>query len=528
MDNSYFPDILKNICFKELWDNSPDNMFVVRRDGGVFFIDAVNPAQKNTIVGLDSGIEGMALSSLFDLALCERFASNYNNCLNSQTLVKYEESFLNHEGRYLYYETTLLPVFPENGGEYVYGICRDITELRETELDLSELKQKVEQANKSKISFLANMSHEMRTPLNGISSAVSLFLESSDASEQKELALIINSSVESLSRITNDVLDFARLNYGNLRLELSEFNFFDLLQNVLPLMTPVADARNLTLSYSVSENMPEILYGDTIRIGQILINLIGNAVKFTHHGEVKVSIYLIESGGGQAKVGISVQDTGIGIHEEEISNLFQPFSQVDSSSTRGFTGAGLGLSISRQLAELMGGSITARSSLGQGSIFKVVLPLKTILSESQILEQKKNPVIPVFQEEISSEARGDVLLVEDNHVNSMVAAKILQKSGYEVIFAFNGQEAIDCCKKQAFDVVLMDWHMPVVDGIEATLMIRQLPGCFSLPIIGLTANALKEHMDMCLNAGMNDVLTKPINRDQMISKIRYWMGQAKK
>jgi len=523
MADTFFSNILKNICFKELWDNSPDNMFVVRRDGGVFFIYAINSAQERAVNVLDLEICGKELSQVFDPSLYERFSSNYNQCLDTRCPVKYEESFINHEGRYQYYETMLLPVFCDDGGEYVYGVCREITALREAELELLKVKQAAELANKSKISFLANMSHEMRTPLNGISSAVSLFLESSELSEQEELARVINSSVESISRITNDILDFARLNSGNLRLELSEFDFSGLLQNVFQIMAPMADVRRLNLSYAVSEKLPVVLYGDTIRIGQILINLIGNAIKFTNHGEVKVSACLIESGVGHATVEVSVQDTGIGIQEKDIPCLFQPFSQVDSSSTRKFAGAGLGLAISQQLAELMGGRISVRSSLGQGSTFRVALPLKTILPGLSASLKEGNNDISDYRGE---DCRGVVLVVEDNHVNSMVAAKILKKGGYEAICVFNGQEAIDYCKDQAVDVVLMDWHMPVMDGIEATRIIRQLSVRENLPIIGLTANALKEHLDLCLDAGMNDVLTKPINRDQMLSKIRYWMHQA--
>lgn len=537
MDNSKFPYMLQRLCFKELWDKSPDNMFVVRRKYGEFFIDAANPAQKDAVIALDSEIEGMPLSSLMDKSLYERFSSNYNSCLDMRSPVRYEESFLNHEGRYRHYETTLFPVFSDEGEEYVYGVCKEITALREAELELSLLKQKAEESSRSKISFLANMSHEMRTPLNGISSAVSLFLESSDPSEKQSLANIINSSVESLSRITNDVLDFARLNSGILRLELSEFKFQELVQHVFQIVTPMISGKNISLSCSISDEIPEAFFGDTIRIGQIMINLISNAIKFTNHGEVRVYACVIGADAGYAKVEISVRDTGIGIHEKDIPCLFQPFSQIDSSSTRKYQGAGLGLAISRQLAEIMGGYITVKSSMGQGSTFKVMLPLKTCIpvittrSESIPAAKKNTPIFedmpaPVENKHEQAETRGTVLVVEDNRVNSMVASRILNKGGFESICVFNGEEAVDYCKKQTVDAILMDWHMPVMDGLEATRIIRSLPGCFSLPIIGLTANALKEHIDLCINAGMNDVITKPIDREQMISMINYWIGKT--
>jgi len=538
MDESGSSAVLADIFFRELWGNSPDNMFIVRREGGDFVIHSVNPAQERAVNGKSSEMTGKKLSDVFPPALHDRFALNYSNCLAGRIPVRYEEAFLNGFGCYTFWETFLLPVFTEkDGGEYVYGICKDITPLREAEQKYSDLSKAAEQAGKSKISFLANMSHEMRTPLNGISTAVSLFLESPDQKEKQELANIINSSVESLSRITNDVLDFARLNSGTLRLELSEFKFSAFMQHVFQIVTPMIGGRNISLLCEVADDMPETLYGDTIRIGQIMINLIGNAIKFTNYGEVKVSVCSLEADAGIAVLEIFVHDTGIGIKDEDISDLFKPFSQVDSSSTRKFNGAGLGLAISRQLAELMGGSITVKSSLGQGSTFKVQLLLKTAIH--QRVMQSEPPLFMIKPDcasegytagsyVMSGETRAVVLLVEDNQVNSMVAAKILQKEGYEVIFAYNGQEAINYCEKQTFDVVLMDWHMPVMDGIESTRIIRQLPCCVSMPIIGLTANALKEHMELCLSAGMNDVLTKPINREQMISKIRYWVNQAGK
>lgn len=534
MDESGSNALLAGIFFRELWDNSPDNMFVVRREGTDFFIHSVNPAQERAVSVKSSELKGRKLSEVFPATLYERFASNYSKCLEGRVPVRYEEAFLNANGCYTYWETFLLPVFTEDdGGEYVYGICKDITPLREAEHKYSELSKAAEQAGKSKISFLANMSHEMRTPLNGISSAVSLFVESSDQKEKHELANIINSSVESLSRITNDVLDFARLNSGTLRLELSEFSFSGLIQHVFQIVSPMIAGKNISLLSDVSDNLPDVLYGDTVRIGQIMTNLIGNAIKFTIHGEVKASVCVLEADAGMVKVEVSVHDTGIGIREEDISSLFQPFSQIDSSSTRKFSGAGLGLAITRHLAELMGGYVTVKSSPGQGSAFKVMLPLKTAIPLSVIkpdfsatkkLSDHSSLSPEPEKSVVSSEARGLVLIVEDNHVNSMVASRILKKGGFGSVCVFNGQEAVDYCRKKPVDIILMDWHMPVMDGLEATRIIRRLPGCLSLPIIGLTANALKEHMDFCIGAGMNDVLTKPIDREQMLLKVRYWMG----
>lgn len=535
MDEPGSSAILADLFFRELWENSPDNMFVVRRKDGDFFIHSVNPAQERAVSVKGSEITGKKLSDVFPAALYDRFVFNYSNCLDGRIPVRYEESFLNADGLYTYWETFLMPVFPEKaGGEYVYGICRDITPLREAEQKYSELSKAAEQVGKSKISFLANMSHEMRTPLNGISSAVSLFLESTDQKEKQELADIINSSVESLSRITNDVLDFARLNSGTLRLELSEFTLSGFIQHVFQVVSPMMMGRDISLLFDVSDDLPETLYGDTIRIGQILINLIGNAIKFTNHGEVKVSARVLESDSGIVKIEICVSDTGIGILEEDIPVLFQPFSQIDSSSTRRFSGAGLGLAISRQLAELMGGYITVKSSLGQGSTFKVRLPLKTAIPLRTLQSESPMPKSAInCGSEVGSgdlvepgKTKGVVLVVEDNHVNSMVASRILKKGGFGSVCVFNGKDAVDYCRSNPVDIILMDWHMPVMDGLEATRRIRELPGCLSLPIIGLTANALKEHMDLCINAGMNDVLTKPINRDQMLSKVRYWVELA--
>lgn len=526
MDDPEFPGALRQLFFKELWENSPDNMFVVRREDGVFYIQSVNPSQARAVSIDRLSVAGKKLAEVFPLDLSDRFAVNYVNCLDGGNPLRYEEAFLNSDGLYTYWETFLIPVFTGNGREdYVYGICRDITPLRDAEQKLSELGKAAEQADKSKISFLANMSHEMRTPLNGITGAVSLFLETSDPEEKKELANIINSSVGSLSRITNDILDFARLNSGILRLELSEFSFRDLVHNVFQVVGPMISGKDISLMCNVSESVPDILLGDTIRIGQIMINVIGNAIKFTNQGEISVSARILEAHAGLVKLEISVHDTGIGIHEENIPHLFAPFSQIDGSSTRKNSGAGLGLAISRELAELMGGRITVNSSFGQGSVFKIVLPLKTSFAGRAHVcsAMKAETQDAVCDENIS----GVVLVVEDNHVNSMVASTILTKSGLEVIRAFNGREAIDCFLARPLDLILMDWHMPVMDGVDATKQIRKLPGGIKIPIIGLTANALDEHQAFCLEAGMNDVLTKPIDRSQMISKVRFWIGLSR-
>lgn len=554
MEDFNISEKLSNGFFRVLWQNSPDNMFVIKRIGGVFYISSVNPAQEKAVNLKGSEINGRKLSDVFPQALYGRFADNYSACLDKRAAVSYEESFLHPDGYYTYWETLLLPVFSEDG-EYVYGICRDITPLREAEQKYFELSRVAEQAGKSKISFLANMSHEMRTPLNGITSAVSLFLESEDHDEKKRLAKVINSSVEALSRITNDVLDFARLNSGTMRLEFSEVRFRDLSQHVSQIVSPMKMGRDVLLFWNVSDDLPEILYGDSVRIGQIMTNIVGNAIKFTNDGEVRVSVRGLDSDPGQVRIEISVSDTGIGIHENDIADLFQPFSQIDSSSTRNYSGAGLGLAISRQLAELMGGFITVKSSLGQGSTFKVILPLKTSVqnepvknvkdavmhfgdaiktvsdnkndnkshrhstSLSEVFEQRR-----AGQDKEMESARKTVLVVEDNHVNSMVASMILEKGGFLSVSVANGRAAVEYCMDKKVDAVLMDWHMPVMDGLEATRIIRKMPDRLKLPIIGLTANALKEHTDLCLAAGMNDVLTKPINREQMLAKIRFWIG----
>lgn len=526
MYDSGSPDIFNNAFFKGLWESSPDNMFIVMRERGVFFIYRVNPAQEKAVNLLDSEIRGRELSSVFDPSLYERFASNYSRCLEERNPIRYEESFLNHEGCYTYWETLLIPIFPENDDkEYIYGVCRDITPRREAEESLAFLKKEAERVDRVKLSFLANMSHEMRTPLNGISGAVSLFLGSDNAEERKDLARIINNSVESLSRITNDVLDYAKLNVGNLRLEMTNFNLLELLNDVLLIVSPMMECRDLKLSITGIDKLPAVLYGDSTRISQILTNLIGNAIKFTMSGEIVVSLSVLESKSSRINLEISVKDTGIGIHEKDIQNLFKPFSQIDASSTRNFSGAGLGLSISSKLAELMGGRISVKSSFGQGSVFSLVLPLKTGVGDRAI--EMSGPKNYNNENEGLETGKGLVLVVEDNIVNSMVASRLLLKSGFEVIKAFNGQEAVDCYRSHPVDLIIMDWHMPVMDGIDATRQIRSLSGGDLVPIIGLTANALDEHQELCIEAGMNDVLTKPIDRALMTSKIRYWLDKRR-
>ncbi len=526
MKDECFPEILQKACFRSLWENASENMFVLRKQEGTFFIQAINPAQEKVINFSNSEASGRDLASMFPPALFERFRSNYDRCLVSGTPLNYEESYINHEGVYSFWETFLVPVYPENGeSEYLLGIARNITPLREAEKALDVLRQAVEQANQAKYSFLANMSHEMRTPLNGISGAVSLFIESPSPEERKELAEIILSSVESLSVITNDILDFAKLNAGILRLEMSTFSIRELFESVLNIVRPMTANRGLALEYHVADDVPPVLFGDTSRISQILLNLVGNAVKFTHSGAINVNAVIRGFSSGQVTVMISVRDTGIGIKESDLARIFNPFFQIDCSTTRKHSGAGLGLAISRNLAELMGGEIHASSSLGQGSTFSVILPLKTVAPcSSGYAEKEADALIPATEKiKFSENQGGAVLLAEDNQVNSMVASKILRKNGFEVVCAFNGEEAVRKFNERFFDVVLMDWNMPVMDGIEAARQIRLLPGGNEVLIIGLTANALEEHRQQCIEAGMNDVLTKPIDRERLVSKIEQWL-----
>jgi len=377
---------------------------------------------------------------------------------------------------------------------------------RNTAAEAEASRRRSEEAAQAKSDFLAMMSHEIRTPLAGLMGCARLLLDTRLDEVQRDYAQTVHQSGDALLSVLNDILDFTKIEAGRLELEEADFTIRALVDGVANLLTPRAHEKGLTLTVVERPGLPARLSGDPTRLRQILLNLLGNAVKFTDYGGISVSIGALPMGAAdKVWLEISVDDSGIGIPRDVLPRLFKPFAQGDASIARRYGGTGLGLAISRRLANLMGGDIAAHSKLGEGSRFTLGLPLRKVQSAA----------LPQTQEPRQEEERGGkslkVLLAEDNPVNQKVAAAMLRKFGHQVTVVADGYEALEAVRKSHWDIVLMDVQMPGLDGLAATRRIRALEGSGAeVPIIAVTANALRGDDERCLEAGMDGYIAKPI------------------
>jgi signal transduction histidine kinase/CheY-like chemotaxis protein/HPt (histidine-containing phosphotransfer) domain-containing protein len=395
-------------------------------------------------------------------------------------------------------------------------------------------KKQAEKATSAKSLFLANMSHEIRTPMNAIVGLGHLLSKTELSNKQLDYLHKILFSSQHLLGLISDILDFSKIDVGKLSLESTTFDLGDLLRNVVGMAEPKASEKGLEIKLLFPDNLPATLEGDPMRLGQVFTNLINNAVKFTQSGEIVVSIKSDYSTNNIVKHQFSIRDTGIGLTEEQQSRLFQPFTQADSSTTRKFGGTGLGLAISKQLVEMMNGRIWVESELGKGSVFNFTATFKqqpdvqekdsflgSIRRQTAAPEAvAKNPIL-----NLESIRGARILLVEDNEINMQVLMEILEGVNLVVEVAYDGRAAVAAvaAAKPQFDAVLMDVQMPVMDGYEATRIIRDNPANTTLPIIAITANAMAEDRVQTLESGMNEHLTKPIDPDGLYSCLLRWI-----
>jgi len=384
-----------------------------------------------------------------------------------------------------------------------------LAEMEETNLNLKIAKSKAEVATRTKSMFLANMTHEIRTPLNGVIGLSKLLQKTQLNDDQQELLDIITTSGENLLQIINDILDFSKIESGQIQLENIDFDLNNLLNSVYQLMKFKADENGIQFSYSLSKDIPPVINGDPLRISQILMNLVNNAIKFTHQGHVLLNVELVDRTGDSIRILFKVKDTGIGISDDGKLLLFKNFSQSESSTSRKYGGTGLGLAISKNLVNLMSGDIGVESEPGKGSEFWFRLPLK----EAKIKEIKscnKTESVPLNLR---------ILLAEDNLINQKVAKLTLKQFGLECDIAKDGGEAFKMFQKNGYDFILMDMQMPDIDGLQATAMIRAYEkdqlNKFPSYIVALTANAMAEDKQRCLLAGMNNFLSKPFSEKEL-------------
>jgi PAS domain S-box-containing protein len=457
--------------------------------------------------------------------------------LEKKEPITYEYKNFTKNGDEYWTITTLTPVLGDNGKvKRIIAIDSDITMRKKMEEDLvrankiaehslmkgnialEELmraKSELEESMRVKEQFMANMSHEIRTPMNAIVGFTELITKTPITPEQKQYIDAIKTSGENLIVIINDILDFSKIESGKIALEQIEFSVSEVLSTLTELMLPKSVEKNITLSKSIDKRIPDRLLGDPTRLNQVLINLVGNAIKFTQKGEVKVAVELISDNADLVNLRFSVSDTGIGIPQDKLPTIFEAFTQAAYDTTRKYGGTGLGLAIVKQLIELQGGDVSVKSELGKGSVFTFTIVYRKNLSP----EVAKKPVQDASETGEFKDLK--VLLVEDNALNQLLAKKVLSDWGWKVDVAENGLIATEKAEKGDADVILMDIQLPEMDGYEATRYIRSKlqPPKSTVPIIAMTAHAISGEEEKCFQAGMDGYISKPFNPQKLYLKV---------
>jgi PAS domain S-box-containing protein len=498
--------------YRALVEAIPDALLRLNRQGVYLY---AKDDKNNSLIAPPEQLVGRSLAEFLPPEGVQPVLARVAEALASGEVVQYEYQ-LDQQGERRDFEGRMVAY----GDDEALMIVRDITQRKALDRELIAAREAALEASRLKSTFLANVSHEIRTPMNGVIGMLDLLLQSPLSEEQRAHARIARSSSTALLALLNDILDLSKIEAGKLSIQPQPFDLRLLVGDVLDLFAEQASASELRLSASLSPRLPPLLVGDPVRLRQVLVNLVGNALKFTPDGSVEVRAQAEPGQASPRWVRFEVADTGIGLSEGEQARLFQPFSQIDPSSTRRYSGSGLGLAISRQLVELMGGEIGVTGRLGTGATFWFRLPLdlpapSDVPQQQATLPPSAHPLL-----------RGRVLVVEDHPVNQLLMREQLARLNCPADIVPTGRDALKALAQRDYALVLMDLQMPELDGFATTAEIRRRWSDRHTPIVALTAHALHGDRERCLAAGMDDYLAKPVTLEMLAALLSRWLAPA--
>ncbi len=525
--------------YSDLFENATDIILSIDLQGN---FTSVNKTSERLSGYNRDALLGMNIAAVLTPESVEGAKGMIAGMLAGVPAGRHRLTVLSKNGRRIEIEAVSRLTFENGHPSGIQTIARDVTERNEWEqrleryaqelsrknADLSGALAEAKQATEAKSRFLANMSHEIRTPMNGVLGMTNLLLDTELNPEQRSYAAAVKQSGEALLVLINEILDLSRIEAGKLELHPAPFDLPGLVAWISAMLEVQARPKGVEFRCTIADGVPRTLCGDQMRLRQILDNLAANAVKFTERGHVHVHVGLESETAGKVTLLCTVEDTGIGMSPDQIPRLFQSFSQADSSTTKRFGGAGLGLAISKQLVEMMGGKIACESEPGRGSRFWFTVTLGKVADASPA----PAPAVAARPAEAkplpASGAGGRVLLAEDNQINQLIALRLLARAGYRAEAVPNGKLAVAEALGGAYDAVLMDIHMPEMDGFEATAAIRQAEdGCRHTPVIAMTARAMEGDRERCLQAGMDDYISKPVRTEELLAVLDRWITPKK-